>query len=63
MIKARFSVICPYCSKENKIELDTSLFSDDTVITCDMDEGGCDKKFVVNFYLSPISKCFKIEGV
>ena len=38
---------CPYCDHKNQVRLDVNAHSRH-VITCDADEGGCDKDYIVH---------------
>jgi hypothetical protein len=55
-------VKCPYCGISNKLLVDIdSVYIYPRVVTCDMEEGGCDKDFVIKPHLSISTKIFKIQ--
>lgn len=53
------TVICPYCGFTQSREVDPSK---PQLMTCDSDEGGCDKTFVVRASIRPTVDTYKIEG-
>lgn len=55
------TVRCPYCGCEAKVKV-TEEFSQKTVVTCDIMDGGCDQDFVVDIRVSIDAKVLKIEG-
>ena len=40
------NVRCPYCGKDQRAHTEKQL--DRQLVTCDLDEGGCDREFVVH---------------
>jgi hypothetical protein len=55
-------VKCPYCGKEVAISVEDGQYFQKQIATCYIDDGGCDKDFVVDTYISISAKCKKIEG-
>ncbi|SHH57235.1 hypothetical protein [Sporanaerobacter acetigenes] len=58
-------VKCPYCGKDVCMAVDfprTGSYIAPIVVTCDADEGGCDKDFVVKAELEIKTQTRKIEG-
>lgn len=53
---------CPYCGFENKIKIEPEFYYPKQVVTCDIDEGGCEKDFVVDIEISIFTESLKIEG-
>lgn len=51
---------CPYCGKKILYSI---LDEGKQVITCDLDEGGCDKDYVVNAQIVVKTKIYGIEGL
>ncbi|WP_399327124.1 AbrB/MazE/SpoVT family DNA-binding domain-containing protein [Tissierella sp.] len=47
---------------ENKVYVGHDFYLPKEVITCDIDQGGCDKDFVLSVDKKVILKTFKIEG-
>lgn len=54
-------VTCPYCGQEVTVQV-TEDFHQKTVVTCDVEDGGCDRDFVVDVWVSIDAKALKIEG-
>ena len=55
------TVLCPYCGMKNTVRIQED-FRQKSIATCDMVEGGCDKDFVVDAFVSIETKVLKIEG-
>lgn len=55
-------VKCPYCGVKNKTKIELDGLFEKKIITCDLDDGGCDKDFVVKTKISINAECKKIEG-
>jgi hypothetical protein len=55
-------VICPYCKHVNRFKIGTEAYQPPEVVTCDVDEGGCDKDFVIKVYVDVDIKTLKIEA-
>lgn len=55
-------VKCPYCGFENKVYVGEDFYLPKKIITCDIDEGGCDKDFVIDVIKKIEIKTYKIEG-
>lgn len=53
-------VKCPYCEFDNK--LGTDRRGGYSFVTCDLEEGGCDKTFVVDITITRTATAKKIEG-
>lgn len=53
---------CPYCGFVNSIILEEKTHHPKCILTCDSDEGGCDKDFVAEFTTKITVDCKKIEG-
>ena len=55
---------CPYCNFINKwnLKIPKRRYIDYTGHYCDIDEGGCDKMFLVQLSLDVTAKSFAIEG-
>lgn len=53
---------CPYCGKENSVLVEDGRYFQKQITTCDLEEGGCDKDFVVETHISINAECKKIEG-
>jgi hypothetical protein len=58
-------VKCPYCGfeKNNHIEVEADHSIHPVIVRCNIDEGGCDKDFVVFPKIMIIADIRKIEGV
>lgn len=54
-------VRCPYCGKENFIDVQSDV-GQMTPVNCDVMEGGCDKWFVAKIEVKIVGKALKIEG-
>jgi len=52
--------LCPYCNMKNGVWVDTPQWAE-KLIRCDIDSGGCDKAFVVEYRFTPQVKVLKIE--
>ena len=57
----KVGTVCPYCEHGNLILVEDD-YSQKTVATCDDEDGGCGKDFVVAVNVSISVKEFKIEG-
>ena len=53
---------CPYCEKLNSVLVEDGRYFQRQITTCDLEEGGCDKDFVVDTVVSISVECKKIEG-
>lgn len=53
-------VRCPYCGFINEVTINQVW--DKQIVTCDVDEGGCDREFVIKAYVKADVETFKIEG-
>lgn len=62
MLTFMVEVKCPYCDFENKRRVDFKESSIMEVWYCDSEEGGCDRRFVVDVFLAQEIKAKKIEG-
>lgn len=52
-MKIARSIECPYCKVKVVYRMDLeSLCEVEKILTCDTEEGGCDKKFIVKLKLS-----------
>ena len=58
----KVKVKCPYCNHENKVNTEEGKLYQQQVVTCNCDEGGCDRDFVVAMYITIQVECKKIEG-
>lgn len=57
----KWKVKCPYCGFENEVEHDV-FYKKSHLVTCDSEEGGCDRNFVADVAVSVTTKARKIEG-
>lgn len=55
------TVLCPYCGHKVRVDIEDDIHQK-TVATCDMEDGGCDRDFVVDAWVSIDAKALKIEG-
>ena len=55
-------VICPYCEHGNHYELELTRYFKKEIFTCDLEEGGCDRDFIVRWIWRPETQVKKIEG-
>lgn len=53
---------CPYCGKLNSVLVEDGRYFKRQITTCDLDQGGCDKDFVVDTVVTISVECKKIEG-
>ncbi len=53
-------VKCPYCGFVNKVSVEN--YWHPRVVTCDIDEGGCERDFVLKVKKEISTETFKIEG-
>lgn len=60
-MKRTITVKCPYCGARMNVAV-TNDYRQKKVVTCDMENGGCDKDFVVSVTVSISTKSLKIEG-
>ena len=60
--KKLFNIKCPYCGFENLRLLQTKAYYNKKIITCDEDEGGCGRSFVLDIIVKYEQKTLKIEG-
>jgi transposase-like protein len=58
----RTEVECPYCGKINSVLVEDGRYFQKQIVVCDLEEGGCDKDFVVETRISINATCKKIEG-
>lgn len=57
-------VKCPNCGTENHRAMKASAMASREMWTCFLDDGGCDKEFVVELTLgTPVVRVFKLEEV
>lgn len=59
----RISVKCPYCEFENRYSINVSFSGllDRQMITCDLENGGCDIPFVVTARAQVEARAWKID--
>lgn len=60
-MKRTITVSCPYCGTRVNVSV-TNDYRQKRVITCDAENGGCDKDFVVAAEVSIKATALKIEG-
>ena len=58
----RIEVKCPYCGTLNKVSVASEHYWHPRVVTCDIDEGGCERDFVLKVKKEISTETFKIEG-
>jgi hypothetical protein len=63
MLFKSVEVRCPYCGTVNMVDIEFPGYSQPRVITCDIEQGGCDKYFVVQPHVNVEVKTYKIEGM
>ena len=65
-IRSHVEVYCPYCGRINTyyFEID-SHYLPKQIVYCDIEEGGCDKDFVIDPHLSikVTADVYKIERI
>lgn len=54
-------VKCPYCEHRNMVDVRDD-YAQKQVVTCALDEGGCDRDFVADIRVSIIVDSLRIEG-
>jgi hypothetical protein len=58
---------CPYCQKENATQQDLPITyapaTDQIIVTCDSEEGGCDKPYVVFIRIPVNTESKAIQGI
>lgn len=54
-------VACPYCGCDVRVHVEDDL-RQRTVVTCDKEDGGCDRDFVASVFVRIEVKALKIEG-
>lgn len=47
MSEIRIMAVCPDCEYSNTVNVDPGKISQKILVTCDANEGGCDRDFVV----------------
>lgn len=57
----RIEVRCPYCGFINTVFVEKD-YCHPKVVTCDIDEGGCERDFVLKVKKEISTETFKIEG-
>lgn len=57
----RVMVRCPYCGRENAVDVSND-YAQKQVVTCDVMEGGCELDFVADICVSIKVTALKIEG-
>ncbi len=63
MNEPRAVAICPYCFHRQLISVEyPTLYKRPKVVTCDLEEGGCDKHFVAYTRVELFADTAKIEG-
>lgn len=60
MIKITFRWKCPYCGLENKAIPDSIAGAE--LLSCDVEEGGCDKYSVVIYSVETFTTVKSVEG-
>jgi len=53
---------CPYCKHINTDHFSSELYTLKTVVTCEPEEGGCERDYVVKHWVKPKLTCHKIGG-
>lgn len=61
-MKIRTTVKCPYCGSINKVQYDHNYPRNTEVVYCDVEGGGCDKRFLVDYEVVLNTNSVKIEG-
>jgi len=63
-VKLSVNVNCPYCGVINNVILNIdSPFIPKRIVTCDIEEGGCDNDFVIDPHFEITAGVYKIEGI
>lgn len=57
----RIKVTCPYCEHEQPVEAQLTLW-ERRLVTCGLEEGGCDRDFVVTVKLCIKSSVAAVVG-
>jgi hypothetical protein len=59
-------ITCPFCGLKQKFPYDLDTFKNGQnyhPTYCNLDEGGCDKMFIVYIILEPKTKIYKVQEV
>ena len=62
MSRRLIPINCPYCGRLNNYTQEVNPYGGQRIVTCDMDAGGCDKRFVLEYEVSVNAKALKIQG-
>ena len=57
----KVKIECPYCNFESSYKINENDYGKQLII-CDMEEGGCDRTFVIEARVRVEVETFKIEG-
>jgi hypothetical protein len=58
----RVHVTCPYCGFQNYVTVAGNLYSEINIVSCDVDEGGCDGAFAARSTLRIETEGLEIKG-
>lgn len=53
---------CPYCGAENSIEINPENITEEQIVLCDHEEGGCDRYFAAFVRVRMETEGKRIEG-
>lgn len=57
-----FAAICPYCSCKNMVTIDDpDVFGGEGIVTCELEDGGCDRDFVASYRIEVLVKIGSIH--
>ena len=59
----KVEVECPYCQVVNKVDLGNQQYIHTEVVTCNTNDGGCDKEFVAKVYLFAKVETYEMNKV
>lgn len=62
MAKKLISVKCPYCGVIQQCIIELELVKPIELLLCEINDGGCDKHFVVETHIEVTTKARRIEG-
>ena len=54
---------CPYCLFVNRLDVDfDNMLHKRIIVTCDSDEGGCERDYILDIDIEMVQKTHTIEG-